>query len=131
MWFYGMVGNSQFRDPWLDEAFATYAEALVNPESATELAPALGLDGDVGAGDGRLPATAGTSVSSTARGRPHCWPRGRPPAPGVRPRDPLLRRRRRLDDRDPDDLRHLLDDLPDALRILNRAGALGKDDVPR
>ena len=23
MWFYGMVGNSQFRDPWLDEAFAT------------------------------------------------------------------------------------------------------------
>ena len=31
MWFYGMVGNSQFRDPWLDEAFATWAEALVNP----------------------------------------------------------------------------------------------------
>jgi hypothetical protein len=25
MWFYGMVGNSQYRDPWLDEAFATYA----------------------------------------------------------------------------------------------------------
>ena len=26
MWFYGMVGNSQFRDPWLDEAFASFAE---------------------------------------------------------------------------------------------------------
>ncbi|MGY1689500.1 M1 family aminopeptidase [Geodermatophilus sp. SYSU D01105] len=29
MWFYGMVGNSQFRDPWLDESFATYAETVV------------------------------------------------------------------------------------------------------
>ncbi len=29
MWFYGLVGNDQGRDPWLDEAFATYAEALV------------------------------------------------------------------------------------------------------
>ncbi|MFW3170848.1 M1 family aminopeptidase [Geodermatophilus sp. CPCC 206100] len=30
MWFYGMVGNSQFRDPWLDEAFATYAESVAD-----------------------------------------------------------------------------------------------------
>jgi aminopeptidase N len=29
-WFYAMVGDSQARDPWLDEAFATYAEQLVN-----------------------------------------------------------------------------------------------------
>jgi hypothetical protein len=28
-WFYGLVGDDQGRDPWLDEAFATYAEALV------------------------------------------------------------------------------------------------------
>ena len=27
-WFYGLVGNDQARDPWLDESFATYAEAL-------------------------------------------------------------------------------------------------------
>ncbi|MCW2599538.1 MAG: putative alanine aminopeptidase [Frankiales bacterium] len=27
-WFYGLVGDDQARDPWLDEAFATYAEAL-------------------------------------------------------------------------------------------------------
>ncbi|MBB3083072.1 M1 family aminopeptidase [Geodermatophilus sabuli] len=32
MWFYGMVGNSQFRDPWLDEAFATYAESIAADE---------------------------------------------------------------------------------------------------
>ena len=33
MWFSGMVGNSQFRDPWLDEAFATYAESVVDGHS--------------------------------------------------------------------------------------------------
>jgi hypothetical protein len=49
MWFYGMVGNSQFRDPWLDEAFATWAEALVNPSSAEGFESALGVVGDVGA----------------------------------------------------------------------------------
>ncbi|MEO6715288.1 MAG: hypothetical protein ABIM89_17955 [Mycobacteriales bacterium] len=27
-YFYGLVGNNQARDPWLDEGFATYAEAL-------------------------------------------------------------------------------------------------------
>jgi hypothetical protein len=27
-WFYGLVGDDQARNPWLDEAFATYAEAL-------------------------------------------------------------------------------------------------------
>jgi hypothetical protein len=29
-WFYAMVGNSQALHPWLDEAFASYAEELVN-----------------------------------------------------------------------------------------------------
>jgi hypothetical protein len=48
MWFYGMVGNSQFRDPWLDEAFATYAEALLDPAAAARLRPALQLPGVVG-----------------------------------------------------------------------------------
>lgn len=48
MWFYGMVGNSQFRDPWLDEAFATWAEAVVNRSSARDLERALGVVGDVG-----------------------------------------------------------------------------------
>lgn len=27
-WWYSLVGDDQARDPWLDEAFATYAEAL-------------------------------------------------------------------------------------------------------
>jgi Peptidase family M1 domain len=36
MWFYGLVGNNQARDPWLDEAFAEYAEVLVNGTAAAE-----------------------------------------------------------------------------------------------
>lgn len=47
-WFYGMVGNSQFRDPWLDEAFATWAEAVVNEQSAFGYEAALRLPGEVG-----------------------------------------------------------------------------------
>jgi hypothetical protein len=29
-WFYGLAGNDQYRDPWLDESFATYGEARVD-----------------------------------------------------------------------------------------------------
>ena len=29
MWFYGLVGNNQGRDPWLDEGLTSYAEARV------------------------------------------------------------------------------------------------------
>jgi hypothetical protein len=30
MWFYALVGNNQGRDPWLDEGFATFAQAVVD-----------------------------------------------------------------------------------------------------
>lgn len=36
-WFYGLVGSFQARDPWLDEAFATYAEVMVSGESGYDL----------------------------------------------------------------------------------------------
>jgi hypothetical protein len=48
MWFHGMVGDSQFRDPWLDEAFATYAESVASPVSGDAAARAL-RPGEVGA----------------------------------------------------------------------------------
>lgn len=48
MYFYGMVGNSQFRDPWLDEAFATYGEAVLD-DPTVRLAAVLAAPGDVGA----------------------------------------------------------------------------------
>ncbi len=46
-YFYGMIGNNQARDPWLDEAFATYSEALVNNNQARYL-PELDRPGPVG-----------------------------------------------------------------------------------
>src|SRR4051794_24039510 len=48
MYFYGMVGNSQFRDPWLDEAFASWAEAVVDPGNGLEDTGAIDLRGPVG-----------------------------------------------------------------------------------
>ena len=30
-WWYGLVGDDQFRDPWLDESFATYFEQRLYP----------------------------------------------------------------------------------------------------
>ncbi len=47
-YFYGMVGNDQGRDPWLDEAFATYSEGRINGADKAYLAN-LGRPGRVGA----------------------------------------------------------------------------------
>lgn len=44
-WFYGVAGNDQHRDPWLDEALATYAEARFSGRLAAQRArsvPTLG-----------------------------------------------------------------------------------------
>ena len=55
MWFYGMVGDDQFRDPWLDEAFATYAESVDFPPAPGYVQRALELPGDVGASIDQFP----------------------------------------------------------------------------
>ncbi len=34
-WFYGLIGNDQINEPWLDEAAATYAEALYYEEAVS------------------------------------------------------------------------------------------------
>ena len=36
MWFYGLVGNNQARNPWLDEAFASYAQRIVDGQDSSE-----------------------------------------------------------------------------------------------
>ena len=38
-WFYSLVGNNQARDPWLDEALATWAQIDLSGARAGELAP--------------------------------------------------------------------------------------------
>ena len=40
-WFYGLVGNDQFRDPWLDEGFATYGQSRVDGALAYQRSRAL------------------------------------------------------------------------------------------
>ena len=32
-WWYGLVGNNQFAEPWLDESFAQYSHELLHPRS--------------------------------------------------------------------------------------------------
>jgi hypothetical protein len=34
LWFHGLVGNNQARDPWLDEAFATFIQLVEAPEAS-------------------------------------------------------------------------------------------------
>lgn len=48
MWFYGLVGNDQGEDPWLDESFATFAQTVADGDeqpfrhSTAESAPPVG-----------------------------------------------------------------------------------------
>ena len=44
-WFYGLVGDDQARDPWLDEALATYAEALDRGTAKRYLTTEIPADG--------------------------------------------------------------------------------------
>lgn len=49
-WLYGLVGNNQGQNPWLDEAFATYAQEVIVPTQLSESDPGeyLGYPGQVG-----------------------------------------------------------------------------------
>lgn len=124
-YFYGMVGDNQARDPWLDEAFATYAEARVNSDGSQYL-PALFLPSPVGASmqawggdDKTYYATVygkGAAALLTARTQA-----------GGAPFDAALRcyvAANAWKVASPDDLARALAGLPRALTELRRAGAL-------
>lgn len=40
-WFYGLVGNDQYAEPWLDEAFARYADRIASRELGAPVAPSV------------------------------------------------------------------------------------------
>ena len=40
-WFYALAGNDQFRDPWLDESFATYGQSRVDGQLAYQRSRAI------------------------------------------------------------------------------------------
>lgn len=123
MWFYGMIGNSQFQDPWLDESLASYSEELVSGEPDTS---DLDTPGDIGDSMAEFPDTdayfavvygKGGSALTAAR-----------EAAGADAFDEALRcyvngQAWRI--AVPDDLAAALADLPAALGILEDAGAFG------
>ena len=125
MWFYGMVGDSQFHDPWLDEAFATYAESVAFPVSEEATARALGTPGEVGAAMDEFDSAAeyfrrvygkGGAALVTAR-----------EAAGAEAFDAALRcyvDANAWTIATPDDVARALEDLPAALDVLTGAGAL-------
>ena len=132
MWFYGMVGNSQFRDPWLDEAFASWAESVVDGPDALVDRAALSLDGPVGGSMAdyqddhsyfSLVYDKGGAALLAARD-----------AAGPDAFDAAIRcyvDANAWSIATPDDLGRALADLPAALTVLMQAHALDKKDVPR
>ncbi|TFV65460.1 UNVERIFIED_ORG: peptidase M1 [Bacillus sp. AZ43] len=129
-WFYGMVGNSQFRDPWLDEAFASWAEAVVDPGSGLVSEAALDLEGPVGA--------AMDQYESSGRYFRLVYDKGG---------SALLEAQRAVGDQaftaaircyvdatawsiaTPDDVHRAMADLPAAVDVLRAAGALDAEDA--
>jgi hypothetical protein len=124
-WFYAMVGDSQALHPWLDEAFAQYAEELVNGTQSRD-AGALTAPGNVDAStesygddmDGYYFTTydKGAAALSAAR-----------EAAGPAKWDAALRcyvARNAWRIANPRDLRTALAGLPAAIKVLEGAGAL-------
>jgi hypothetical protein len=131
MWFYGMVGNSQFRDPWLDEAFASWAETVVDGPQGLVDRQAISLDGPVGG-----------SMSDYANNRSYVtlvYDKGGAAllaardAVGADAFDAAIRCYVNVNAwsiATPDDVGAALAHLPAALTPLKQAQALGKEDLP-
>lgn len=131
-WMYGMVGNSQFRDPWLDEAFATYAEATVNPQSVGQLEGALGLPGAVGGSMTDFDSDTG-NYFDIVYGKGGAVLLAAREAVGDDAFDEALRcyvDANAWSIATPADVGVALADLPEALALLAQAQAIDKDDVP-
>jgi Peptidase family M1 domain len=131
MWFYGMVGDSQFRDPWLDEAFASYAESVGFPASDAEVDRALQAPGDVGSAMDEFPGTG--PYFSRVYGKGGAALLAAREAAGAEAFDAALRcyvDANAWTIATPDDVARALQDLPAALDVLVDAGALQEDDLP-
>jgi hypothetical protein len=129
MWFYGMVGDSQFRDPWLDEAFASYAESVGFPPG--DVQQQLSLPGDVGSAMDEFPGTP--EYFERVYGKGGAALLAARDAAGPAAFDAALRcyvDANAWTIATPDDVAQALADLPAALDVLVDAGALDEDDLP-
>jgi hypothetical protein len=123
-WFYAMVGNDQATSPWLDEAFATFAESLVDDNAQAYSAPvggervgrsmaSFGRDYDLydavvyGAGTTALHAARAAAGSAAFDAAIRCYVRTQAWSVAT-----------------PGDLTAQLRSLPAALAVLRRAGAV-------
>ena len=130
MWFYGMVGGSQFRDPWLDESFASYAEAVGSDPQADAVAAALAVPGDVGASMAEAPDDERYSEVVYGKGGAALLTARQ--AAGAQAFDDALRcyvNAQAWTVATPDDVATALADLPRAVEVLVAAGALDADDL--
>ncbi|SFO98733.1 Peptidase family M1 [Geodermatophilus dictyosporus] len=132
MWFYGMVGDSQFRDPWLDEALATYAESTAGGEGPPpDLDRVLATEGDVGAAMDEFDGTE--RYFDVVYGKGGAALLAARQAAGPPAFDAALRcyvQANAWTIATPADLAAALADLPAALDVLVRAGALDEEDLP-
>jgi hypothetical protein len=132
MWFYGMVGNSQFRDPWLDEAFASWAETVVDGDRGLIDQQAISLAGPVGASMAEF-SDNGTYVS-LVYGKGAAALLTARQAAGPEAFDAAIRcyvNANAWSIATPEDVYAALAGVPAALPPLIEAQALGQDDVPR
>lgn len=132
MWFYGMVGNSQFRDPWLDEAFASWAEAVVDGPQGLVDREAIALDGPVGGSMADYPDDQNYVTLVYDKGAAALLAARDAAGPDVF--DAAIRcyvDANAWSIATPEDVYAALADLPAALPPLIDAQALGKDDAPR
>jgi hypothetical protein len=130
MWFYGMVGDSQFRDPWLDEAFATFAETD-GDVPREDLDTALAAPGDVGAAMDQFADTDAYFGAVYRKGGAALLAARQ--AAGGPAFDAALRCYVQVNAwriATPADLAAALADLPAATDVLVAAGALDEDDLP-
>jgi aminopeptidase N len=127
-WFYGLVGDDQARDPWLDESFATYAEALDRGSGRTYEGIVIPAGGRGRTGEPMTFWETRQSIyfrSVYIQGAVALL-RARSAA-GAAAFDNAIRcyvRRNAHRIATPDDLRQSLVDLPAALRVLQATGAL-------
>ncbi|HEY0402897.1 MAG TPA: M1 family aminopeptidase, partial [Blastococcus sp.] len=132
MWFYGMVGNSQFRDPWLDEAFATWAEVVVDEQSASGYRGALQMPGDVGGSMADF--TDDATYFHIVYGKGGAALLAAREAAGPEAFDAAIRcyaDANAWSIATPEDVAAALADLPGAIAVLTDAQALGQVDLPR
>jgi hypothetical protein len=132
MWFYGMVGDDQYRDPWLDEAFASWAEGLIDPPPDAVVQRNLRLPGDVGDAIGDF--RDDNAYFSVVYGKGEAALLTARQAAGADAFDAAVRCYANANAwtiATPADVGAALAGLPAATGVLVEAGALDRDDVPR